>query len=238
MIAKLPSITLLAALSAAATAQTTPKATTTTPHHTTAATTTTTPPNIPKVVGLPKPLYTLKYIDTKIGTGASAAERKYYTVHYTGWLTNGTKFDSSFDHPGGEPITFPYGARRVIIGWDTGFEGMHVGGKRRLFVPYQLAYGEAGRPPVIPAKANLIFDVELVAMSDTPPAPKTPPTPPTPAAQPKPSDTPAQPSTTPPAKPATDTPPATPPSNPPAQPTTPPTTPPDQPTNPPHPETL
>jgi peptidylprolyl isomerase len=239
MIAKLPSITLLAALSAAATAQTTPKATTTTPHHTTTATkTTTTPPNIPKVVGLPKPLYTLKYIDTKIGTGAPAAERKYYTVHYTGWLTNGTKFDSSFDHPGGEPITFPYGARRVIIGWDTGFEGMHVGGKRRLFVPYQLAYGEAGRPPIIPAKSDLIFDVELVSMSDTPPAPKTPPTPPTPAAQPKPSDAPAQPSTTPPAKPATDTPPATPPSNPPAQPTTPPTTPPAQPTNPPHPETL
>ena len=239
MIAKLPSITLLAALSAAATAQTTPKATTTTPHHTTTATkTTTTPPNIPKVVGLPKPLYTLKYIDTKIGTGAPAAERKYYTVHYTGWLTNGTKFDSSFDHPGGEPITFPYGARRVIIGWDTGFEGMHVGGKRRLFVPYQLAYGEAGRPPIIPAKSDLIFDVELVSMSDTPPAPKTPPTPPTPAAQPKPSDAPAQPSTTPPAKPATDTPPATPPSNPPAQSTTPPTTPPAQPTNPPHPETL
>jgi peptidylprolyl isomerase len=241
MIAKLPSITLLAALSAAATAQTTPKATTTTPHHTTTATatkTTTTPPNIPKVVGLPKPLYTLKYIDTKIGTGAPAAERKYYTVHYTGWLTNGTKFDSSFDHPGGEPITFPYGARRVIIGWDTGFEGMHVGGKRRLFVPYQLAYGEAGRPPVIPAKADLIFDIELVSMSDTPPAPKTPPTPASPAAQPKPADTPSQPTTTAPAKPATDTPPATPPGNPPAQPTTPPTTPPAQPTNPPHPETL
>ncbi len=239
MIAKLPSITLLAALATVATAQTTPKATTTTPHHTTtAAKTATTPPNIPKVVGIPKPLFTLKYIDTKIGTGAPAAERKYYTVHYTGWLTNGTKFDSSFDHPGGEPITFPYGARRVIIGWDTGFEGMHVGGKRRLFVPYQLAYGDAGRPPVIPAKANLIFDVELVSMSDTPPAPKTPPTPPTPAAQPKPSDTPAQPSTAPPAKPATDTPPAAPPSNPPAQPTTTPTTPPAQTTNPPHPETL
>lgn len=236
MIAKLPSITLLAALATVATAQTTPKATTTTPHHTTtAAKTATTPPNIPKVVGIPKPLFTLKYIDTKIGTGAPAAERKYYTVHYTGWLTNGTKFDSSFDHPGGEPITFPYGARRVIIGWDTGFEGMHVGGKRRLFVPYQLAYGDAGRPPVIPAKANLIFDVELVSMSDTPPAPKTPSTPPT---QPKPSDTPAQPSTAPPAKPATDTPPAAPPSNPPAQPTTTPTTPPAQTTNPPHPETL
>src|SRR5271170_7495738 len=180
MIAKLPSIALLAALTAVATAQTTSKATTTTPHHTTtAAKTATTPPNIPKVVGLPKPLYTLRYIDTKIGTGVPAEERKYYTVHYTGWLTNGTKFDSSFDHPGGEPITFPYGAHRVIMGWDTGFQGMHVGGKRRLFVPYQLAYGESGRPPVIPAKANLIFDVELVSMSDTPPQPKTPPAAPT-----------------------------------------------------------
>jgi peptidylprolyl isomerase len=242
MIAKLPSITLLAALATVATAQTTPKATTTTPHHTTAATkTTTTPPNIPKVVGIPKPLFTLKYIDTKIGTGAPAAERKYYTVHYTGWLTNGTKFDSSFDHPGGEPITFPYGARRVIIGWDTGFQGMHVGGKRRLFVPYQLAYGEAGRPPVIPAKADLIFDVELVSMSDTPPQPKTPPAAPaSPTTEPKPADTPAQPTSTAPAKPATDTPPAQP-STPPAQPTTPPaqpTTPPTQTNNPPHPETL
>ena len=238
MIAKFPSITLLAALATVATAQTTPKATTTTPHHTTtAAKTATTPPNIPKVVGLPKPLYTLKYIDTKIGTGAPAAERKYYTVHYTGWLTNGTKFDSSFDHPGGEPITFPYGARRVILGWDTGFQGMHVGGKRRLFVPYQLAYGEAGRPPVIPAKADLIFDVELVSMSDTPPQPKTPPAP---AVQPKPADTPSQPTTTAPSKPATDTPPAQP-TTPPAQPTSPPaqpTTPPASSNNPPHPETL
>jgi peptidylprolyl isomerase len=236
MIAKLSSIALLAALTTAATAQTTSKATTATPHRTTTATKTATTPNIPKVVGLPKPLYTLRYIDTKIGTGGTAEERKYYTVHYTGWLTNGTKFDSSFDHPGGEPITFPYGAHRVIMGWDTGFQGMHVGGKRRLFVPYQLAYGESGRPPVIPAKADLIFDVELVSMSDTPPQPKQAPAPPT--ATPKPSETPAQPSatppaqtpTTPPAKPATDTPPANS-----TQPTTSPTTPP---ITPPHPETL
>jgi len=234
MIAKLPSITLLAALTAVATAQTTSKATTTTPHHTTtAAKTATTPPNIPKVVGLPKPLYTLRYIDTKIGTGGPAEERKYYTVHYTGWLTNGTKFDSSFDHPGGEPITFPYGAHRVIMGWDTGFQGMHVGGKRRLFVPYQLAYGESGRPPVIPAKADLIFDVELVSMSDTPPQPKLPTTPPaSPTAQRKPADAPAQPTTTAPAKPATDTPPPAQPTTPPAQPTSPPA----QTNNPPNPQ--
>jgi peptidylprolyl isomerase len=241
MIAKLPSITLLASLATVAAAQTTPRATTATTHHTTAiAKLATTPPNIPKVVGIPKPLFTLRYIDTKIGTGVPAEERKYYTVHYTGWLTNGTKFDSSFDHPGGEPITFPYGARRVIIGWDTGFQGMHVGGKRRLFVPYQLAYGETGHPPVIPAKADLIFDVELVSMSDTPPQPKAPPAPANPTAQPKPADTSSQPTTTAPAKPATDTPP-TQPTTPPAQPTSPPaqpTTPPASTNNPPHPETL
>lgn len=127
------------------------------------------PPNVPKVAGTPKALYSLRYIDTQVGTGELAKQRQYYTVRYTGWLTDGTKFDSSYDHPGGEPIVFPYGARRVIPGWDTGFEGMHVGGKRRLFIPYQLAYGESGRPPVIPPKADLIFDIELVAQSDTPP---------------------------------------------------------------------
>jgi len=91
-------------------------------------------------------------------------------VHYTGWLTNGTKFDSSRDTmPNGRPrppLSFPQGFRRVIAGWDLGFEDMHVGGRRRLFIPYQLAYGETGRPP-IPPKAELIFDVELLAVADT-----------------------------------------------------------------------
>jgi peptidylprolyl isomerase len=127
---------------------------------------------------------------------------KWYTVKYTGWLTNGTKFDSSYDHPGAEPITFPQGAHRVIPGWDSGFQGMHIGGKRRLFVPYQLAYGEAGRPPHIPAKSDLIFDIELVSISDNPPAPPTPPTPPA-------STTPPTPPAPPTPKPA-DTPPTTP----------------------------
>ncbi len=154
MTLKLFSFTLLAALTIAATAQTatTPKKTTTTTTHrtTTAATQkpaenpADTPPGVPKVVGTPKPLYALRYIDVVVGTGPLAESRKYYTVHYTGWLTDGTKFDSSVDR--GTPITFPYGARQVIPGWDTGFEGMHVGGKRRLFIPYQLAYGETGRP--------------------------------------------------------------------------------------------
>ncbi len=134
------------------------------------------PPNVPKVEGTPKNLYALRYIDITVGSGPLAESRRYYTVHYTGWLTDGTKFDSSSDHPGAKPIVFPYGARQVIPGWDTGFAGMHVGGKRRLFVPYQLAYGESGRPPVIPAKADLIFDVELVSQSETDPrlAPETP----------------------------------------------------------------
>jgi peptidylprolyl isomerase len=233
MISKFPSAALLAALTTAAlttaaTAQTTPAkpATSTTKpattiHRTTAATTTT-PPNIPKIVGIPKIAYALRYVDVVIGTGplaetsvlgASEADSriKWYTVRYTGWLTNGTKFDSSFDHPGAEPITFPAGAHRVIPGWDTGFQGMHVGGKRRLFIPYQLAYGEAGRPPHIPAKSDLIFDIELVSMSDTPPAPKAPPAPPanpTPAPE-KPSDAPAKPATDP-AKPSTVPPPGDP----------------------------
>jgi peptidylprolyl isomerase len=149
-------------------------------------------------------MYSLKYIDTKIGTGPLAEPRKYYTVNYTGYFPDGTKFDSSLDRK--EPFTFPYGAHRVIIGWDTGFEGMHVGGKRRLFVPYQLAYGPLGNPPRMPAKANLIFDVELISFSDTPPAPPTPPTPPpAPKAEPsKPADAPAAP----PAKPSDAPPPA------------------------------
>lgn len=225
MIFKFPSITLLAALTTAATAQTTTAkpATTTKPattatHHT--ATATTTPPNIPKVVGIPKTLYAIKYVDSVVGPGPLAessvigtsmadSKIKWYTVKYTGWLTNGTKFDSSYDHPGAEPITFPQGAHRVIQGWDTGFQGMHIGGKRRLFIPYQLAYGETAKGDRIPAKSDLIFDIELVSVSDTPPAPKTPPAPPAnPTAAPaNPSASPDKPATDPAAKPATPQPP-------------------------------
>lgn len=179
---------LLATITTASVAQTTTtpaKKTTTATHHTTtaaakpaapAANPADNPPGVPKVEGTPKPLYALRYIDITVGTGELAVPRRYYTVHYTGWLTDGTKFDSSYDHPGAKPFPFPYGARQVIPGWDTGFEGMHVGGKRRLFIPYQLAYGESGRPPVIPPKADLIFDIELVSQSETDPrlAPETP----------------------------------------------------------------
>jgi peptidylprolyl isomerase len=206
----LPALLLVAAV--AATAQTPTRKAPVTHHRATAPAKTAAPaaapiPNIPAVPGVPKTLYTLKYIDTVIGTGPLAEPQKWYTVRYTGWTAGGTKFDSTNDHPGGEPITFPYGARRVIIGWDTGFEGMHVGGKRRLFIPYQLAYGETGRPPVIPAKADLIFDIELVSMSDTPPEPPAP----APAAQP---DTEAAPSGAPTAAPAEEAKPADAPSTP------------------------
>ena len=152
-----------------------------------------------------KTTYSLAYVDTVIGTGALAQPGKFYTVHYTGYLTDGTKFDSSVDR--GQPITFPYGQHRVIAGWDTGFEGMHVGGKRRLFIPYELAYGAAGHPPAIPAKSELVFDVEFVAQGNempkpTPPVTRQPMSPPSGAAKP------ATPSTTTPppaAKPTTPT---------------------------------
>lgn len=120
--------------------------------------------------------FTLAYVDQAVGTGALAQPHMYYTVKYTGYLPDGTKFDSSLDHGAKQTISFPYGAHRVIPGWDIGFEGMRVGGKRRLFIPYQLAYGERGRPPAIPGKSQLVFDMELVAQNLTDPdAPPTPP---------------------------------------------------------------
>jgi peptidylprolyl isomerase len=111
--------------------------------------------------------FSLDYIETKAGTGAAVAPHKCVSVQYTGYLTDGTKFDSSRDR--NQPIEFLYGGHRVIPGWDTGFEGMRMGGERRLFIPWQLAYGENGRGP-IPPKAELIFDVEAVSQSDPRPA--------------------------------------------------------------------
>jgi len=135
-------------------------------------------PDLRQTLGLESTTFSLDYVDIQVGTGELAAPHKWYTIHYTGYMLDGTKFDSSVDR--GEPIDVAYGQHQVIPGWDTGFDGMRVGGKRRLFIPYQLAYGNNGKPP-IPPKAELIFDVELVAQSDEKPAPKTPPTPPTPA---------------------------------------------------------
>jgi peptidylprolyl isomerase len=166
------------------------------------------PPGVPPVRGIIKPAFTLRYEDIKIGTGADAEPNKMYKVFYTGYLGNngrsddGHKFDSSWDHPGppvrdkdgkpvmgddgkpkmGEPLpmAFPQGMGRLIPGFDQGFAGMKIGGKRRIFIPWQLAYGARGRPgpdaehPGIPAKADLIFDVELVDVTDLPTPPARP----------------------------------------------------------------
>jgi peptidylprolyl isomerase len=125
------------------------------------------PASIPAVPGTLRTQYAMRYVDVKIGSGALAEPGKLYVVHYTGWLRDGKKFDSSRDK--GQPLSFEQGKRRVIPGWDAGFEGMRVGGQRRLFIPYQLAYGEMGRGP-IPPKAELIFDVELLDVKEPPPA--------------------------------------------------------------------
>lgn len=161
------------------------------------------PPGIPPVKGLTKTAFSLKYQDIKIGTGGDAEPNKLYKVLYTGWLAaDGHKFDSTDDHPRApvmdkdgkqvlgadgkpkqgdpQPISFPQGFGRVIPGWDQGFEGMKIGGKRRIFIPWQLAYVARGRPgpdaahPGIPAKADLIFDVELVDITDLPLPPNHP----------------------------------------------------------------
>src|SRR5580700_10118423 len=124
------------------------------------------PVSIPSVPGQIRIQYSMRYIEVKIGTGVLAAPGKVYVVQYTGWLHDGTKFDSSRDRT--EPFSFEQGKRRVIPGWDAGFEGMRAGGQRRLFIPYQLAYGEKGRGK-IPPKADLIFDVELVDVKEPPP---------------------------------------------------------------------
>jgi FKBP-type peptidyl-prolyl cis-trans isomerase FkpA len=101
--------------------------------------------------------------DLVVGDGAAAAAGQQVKVHYTGWLTDGTKFDSSKDR--NDPFVFPLGAGRVIKGWDEGVQGMKIGGKRKLTIPPALGYGARGAGGVIPPNATLVFEVELLGVS-------------------------------------------------------------------------
>ncbi len=104
----------------------------------------------------------LQIEELEIGTGAEAQSGQKVSVHYTGWLTDGTKFDSSVDR--GRPFDFVLGGGMVIQGWDQGVVGMKVGGKRKLTIPPELGYGERGFPGAIPPSATLVFEVELLGV--------------------------------------------------------------------------
>lgn len=97
------------------------------------------------------------------GSGAVAESGQSVSVHYTGWLTDGTKFDSSVDR--GQPFQFPLGAGRVIQGWDQGVQGMKIGEKRKLTIPPEMGYGARGAGGVIPPNATLVFEVELLGLN-------------------------------------------------------------------------
>src|SRR5439155_12016267 len=107
-------------------------------------------------------LMELEIENLKVGDGAEAVAGKVVSVHYTGWLTNGNKFDSSVDR--GQPFQFTLGAGQVIQGWDKGVAGMKIGGKRKLTIPPEMGYGARGAGAVIPPNATLVFEVELLGI--------------------------------------------------------------------------
>jgi peptidylprolyl isomerase len=106
----------------------------------------------------------LKYSDLVVGTGATPQKGQTVAVHYTGTLASGKKFDSSYDHPGQQPLEFQLGTPGIIKGWNEGIETMKVGGKRRLIIPPPLAYDKLGKAPSIPPNATLTFEVELMSV--------------------------------------------------------------------------
>lgn len=110
----------------------------------------------------------LQYWDIKVGTGAVANDGDRVKVHYTGWFTDGKKFDSTVD--ANQPYSFTLGKGEVIKGWDEGIAGMRVGGKRQLRIPPELAYGDVGFKTIVPPNATLIFDVQLLAVTPATPA--------------------------------------------------------------------
>ncbi len=105
----------------------------------------------------------LKYQDLVVGNGPMAETGMKVRVNYTGWLTDGTKFDSSHD-PGRQPLRFTIGAGQVIRGWEEGVKGMRVGGRRKLTIPPDLAYGERGYPGAIPPNSTLVFEIEFLGL--------------------------------------------------------------------------
>lgn len=121
-------------------------------------------PAAPVPAGAIKTASGLQYVDEVVGTGAQPKPGQTVLVNYSGYLDNGTKFDSSFDHSPAEPLKFPLGAGKVIRGWDEGISTMKVGGKRKLIIPPNLGYGAQGYGGVIPPNARLTFDVELVGV--------------------------------------------------------------------------
>jgi peptidylprolyl isomerase len=108
----------------------------------------------------------VKYFDIKEGEGEAIQTGQNALVHYSGWLLDGSKFDSSRDR--GQPFQFRIGANQVIKGWDQGVVGMKKGGIRQLIIPFELAYGETGRPPRIPPKSTLVFEIELLEFEGDP----------------------------------------------------------------------
>ena len=203
-------ILLLAAGAAGANAQAQPKATTThcQPVSGSGPCAVKLPPGVPPGRGPVHTAFALRYLDIKIGAGAEAEPNKFCQIYYTGWLgangrpDDGREIDSTSDHPGpqlldkdgkvvrddnGEvklsdplPMSFVQGSRSTMAGFDKGFAGMRVGGKRRVFIPWQLGYGLLAHAPidpvrsVIPAQSDLIYDIELVSVSDTPTPPSRP----------------------------------------------------------------